>query len=342
MAGGRGERSGGKQEKLEIEKRAIVEDHSLVAEEKMRLLKEKEKKMEDLRREKDAAEMLGAKIKAMESKLLVGGKNIVDHTNEQQKILEQKRQEIAEQKRREREIQQQMESRDEETLELKETYTSLQQEVDIKTKKLKKLFSKLQAVKAEIHDLQEEHIKERQELEQTQNELTRELKLKHLIIENFIPLEEKNKIMNRSFFDDEEDHWKLHPITRLENQQMMKRPVSAVGYKRPLSQHARMSMMIRPEPRYRAENIMLLELDMPSRTTRDYEGPAISPKVQAALDAALQDEDEIQVDASSFESTANRKAKARPKSGRKSGASSSSSGNPASQFYPQSRGLVPK
>lgn len=35
----------------------------MVAEEKMRLLKEKEKKMEDLRREKDAAEMLGAKIK---------------------------------------------------------------------------------------------------------------------------------------------------------------------------------------------------------------------------------------------------------------------------------------
>lgn len=34
---------------------------------------------------------------AMESKLLVGGKNIVDHTNEQQKVLEQKRQEIAEQ-----------------------------------------------------------------------------------------------------------------------------------------------------------------------------------------------------------------------------------------------------
>lgn len=36
-------------------------------------------------------------------------------------------------------MQQQMECRDEETLELKETYSSLQQEVDIKTKKLKKV-----------------------------------------------------------------------------------------------------------------------------------------------------------------------------------------------------------
>ncbi|MBN3302657.1 KIF3B protein, partial [Amia calva] len=334
------------QDKLEKEKKAILEDHSLVADEKQKLLREKERKMEDMKKEKEASEMLAAKVKAMESKLLVGGKNIVDHTNEQQKILEQKRHEIAEQKRREREMQQQMECRDEETLELKETYSSLQQEVDIKTKKLKKLFAKLQAVKAEIHDLQEDHIKERQELEQTQNELTRELKLKHLIIENFIPLEEKNKIMNRSFLDDEDDHWKLHPITRIEdNQQMMTRPISAVGYKRPLSQHARMAMMMRPEARYRAENILLLELDLPSRTTREYEEPAIAPKVAAALEAALQDEDEIQVDASTFESIGNKKSKSsRPKTGKKSSTptSASSPGSSASPLYPQSRGLVPK
>lgn len=49
----------------------------------------------------------------------------------------------------------------------------------ISTLCLAQLFAKLQAVKAEIHDVQEEHIKERQELEQTQNELTRELKLKY-------------------------------------------------------------------------------------------------------------------------------------------------------------------
>ncbi|KAL7864641.1 hypothetical protein AOLI_G00160610 [Acnodon oligacanthus] len=349
------------QEKLEKERKAIMEDHSLVAEEKQRLLREKEKKMDDLHREKEALEMLASKVKAMESKLLVGGKNIVDHTNEQQRILEQKRHEIAEQKRREREMQQEMECRDEETLELKETYSSLQQEVDIKTKKLKKLFAKLQAVKAEIHDVQEDHIKERQELEQTQNELTRELKLKHLIIENFIPLEEKNKIVMRATFDEEDDTWKMRPITRIQDdQQMMIRPVSAVGYRRPLSQHARMAMVMRPDSRYRAENILMLELDLPSRTTKEYEEPVIAPKVAAALEDALREEDEIQVDASSLYSNMgsspglgpgamaggfSKKPKSgRPKTGKKastptSAHSPSGSGSP---LYPQSRGLVPK
>lgn len=35
---------------------------------------------------------------------------------------------------------------------------------------------------------------------------------------------------------------------------------------------------------------------MPNRTTRDYEGPTVAPRVQAALDAALQDEDDIDID----------------------------------------------
>lgn len=60
-----------------------------------------------------------------------------------------------------------------------------------------------------------------------------------------------------------------------------------------------------------AENIVLLEMDVPSRTTRNYEGPTIAPKVQAALEAALQEEDDIQVDASSFESTSVKKSKPR-------------------------------
>lgn len=35
---------------------------------------------------------------------------------------------------------------------------------------------------------------------------------RNLLIENFIPPEEKNKIMNRLYFDSEEDQWRLQPV----------------------------------------------------------------------------------------------------------------------------------
>lgn len=44
------------------------------------------------------------------------------------------------------------------------------------------------------------------------------------------------------------------------------------------------------------ENIIMVELDMPNRTTRDYDGPQVAPRIQAALDAALQDEADIELD----------------------------------------------
>ncbi|XP_076450094.1 kinesin-like protein KIF3B [Babylonia areolata] len=325
--------------KLEEEKSAILNNQSLIAEEKDRLLVEMQEKEDRLSKEKEQRDSLANKIKAMESKLLVGGKNIVDHTNEQQRALEQKRQELLEQKRKEREIAQQLEEKEDLALEIKETYISLQQEVDVKTKKLKKLFNKLQSTKAEVQDVQEEHTKERQEMEQTLMDLTRELKLKQVIVANFISPEDRNKVMGRAVFNEEEEAWTLRTLGNKDNRTMMTRPISALGSKRPRSRFACRADPKGTNPRFKGENILTVKLDMPSRTTKDYSGPTVAPKVQAALVAALQDEDDIDIDGRAALSGGRNKGK---KKNVTSGRTKTVPKRLEELKFPSSRGLVPK
>ncbi|MBN3303269.1 KIF3C protein, partial [Amia calva] len=108
---------------------------------------------------------------------------------------------------------------------------------------------------------------------------------RYLIIENFIPPEEKNKIMNRLVFDAEEDQWKFQPLVPSGNKniQMKRRPASAVGYKRPISQYARVAIAMGAHPRYRAENIMFLELDITPPTVFHLDFTKAQPEHDLAL-----------------------------------------------------------
>ncbi|KAF0301417.1 Kinesin-like protein KIF3B [Amphibalanus amphitrite] len=287
-------------EQLERERAAIVGDQSIIAEDKERLLREMREKEQQLEQERLAREQLASRIQDMESKLLSGGKNIADRTNKQQRQLELSRQKIIEQKAKEREMLQQIEEQEGTRLDLQQTYQSLQQEVDVKTKKLKKLFNKLQAVKRDISDATEEFHRERRELEETGDALRKELKLKTVIIDNFVPPAQLKALLARVRFaeDSEEggDGWLLAaPAVQL----LDGRPVSATGGRRPVSEYARRAGAAGGGTRFKGENIMCLELDSAARTTRDYRGPSVAPRMAAALQKALTPtESVISVDAS--------------------------------------------
>lgn len=292
---------------------------------------------EQLRAEKQETENLILRIRDLESKMLCGGKNIIDHTNEQQRALEQKAAEIAERKKREVEMQQKLEDEELTMLGVKETYTNLQQEVDVKSRKLRKCFTKLQVLKQELEDVTNDFNRDRRDLEQTQHELMKELKLKYLIIENFIPEEEKNKILSRIHLDEEEDCWVVKD-PEPSSIEFIRRPTSVAGARRPVSEYARIALAMGKGCRYAGENILNLDLDMPARTTLDYQGPAIAPTIQAVLEEALRDEGDIDVDASNARLRSKprlQSAKIRPKSVGKIP-------QIPAPVYPKTRGLVPK
>ncbi|KAL2913031.1 hypothetical protein HK105_207486 [Polyrhizophydium stewartii] len=276
------------QAEVEAEKRALLASKDIVIEEKQRIAAELEKRAADLEKERQERESLAAKLKAMEEKLLVGGHNIYDKVNEQERKLQEAHGQLVEQQRRERELQQQLNQKQEAQLQLEESYASLQEEVDVKTKKLKKLWSKLQEIKSEINDVKDEFRIEREDLLDTIRELSRELSLKMAVIENFVPPEERVKVEKRAKYDEEKDDWVLMTMTQTGLQTRTKRPTSIPTVKRPMCQYAKIMIAMGDlSPRYRSDNVVTLQLELPERTTLQNEAPSKGGKEISALQGVL-------------------------------------------------------
>ncbi|CAH0553517.1 unnamed protein product [Brassicogethes aeneus] len=243
---------------------------------------EKEKQLEVGKMEVDE---LGRKLKTLEKQMVHGGKNIVDSVNENEMRLEQQRVEIAARKKREIEMQQKIELEEETCTELKQVFASLQQQVDFKRDKLKRLNNKLQSVRQEIKDNHEVYMNDRQEIEEANDEAAMHLRQWFLVIDNFVPSEERSRLIGLSQFDDNKDNWVLKKDKVTVDPSL--RPL-AHNYRRPISDYA--VTLSQNSSKYRGENVLDLKLDMPLRTTQDFAAPAICPQIKAVVADTIKDE----------------------------------------------------
>jgi len=198
---------------------------------------------------------LAKKIAAMEAKVL-GQDNVIDRTTAQERELEKKNAELVAARLEERRVQRELQEKKEAVLEAETSFNDKQHELDSKSKKLKKAYQKLQSAKAEIEDLQDEFAKSREELLHTTTELQRELKLREMIIEHFIPPDEVEKVRKRVDFDTEYDQWRLQPMgfdagDEKSLHELLTRPTSAIsGSRHAITQDARMRASIDRNPRF--------------------------------------------------------------------------------------------
>ncbi|KND04175.1 uncharacterized protein SPPG_01608 [Spizellomyces punctatus DAOM BR117] len=281
------------QAQVEAEKRALLVSKDILTSEKNRIAAELEKRAQELETERTMRETLSQKLKSLETQLIIGGGDIggfLQHVEHQERQLEETATKLEQQLHRERILEEQLEARQEVQLQMEEHYASLQEEVDIKTKKLAKLFAKLQAAKTEISDLEDEFRAEREDFIDTIRELSRELGLKTAIIENFVPVEEKIKIERRAIYDEESDEWVLEPFRDRNLDRRIPRPCSlgAGVVKRPLCRYARMMISLGIESiRYRPDNIVTLPLDMPEHASINNSVPRQHPTASQTLKGAL-------------------------------------------------------
>lgn len=193
-------------------------------------------------------------------------------------------------------------------LQLEEHFSSLQEEVDVKTKKLKKLWNKYQGALREVKDLQDEFSRERGDLLDTIRQLTQSLKLKDLLLAHFVPPDFVSKMEQRAVFSPEEDTWLIPRLDLTGNalRSGVSRPLSTdrdrdregggKGYRRPESDFAKSRKVVDSNPRYRGENVLSLELEGAERTTEVYSGPSMKSQLDHLLSSEDRGYDEVVFD----------------------------------------------
>ena len=97
--------------------------------------------------ELEAAERakIEAELALLQGKVMHGGEHIKDRVVRRQRELEEQEREIAAQQEREVQLRQEAQRKQEARLGMEEQYTSLQEEVEVKSRKLKQLWAKFRA-----------------------------------------------------------------------------------------------------------------------------------------------------------------------------------------------------
>lgn len=156
---------------------------------------------------------------------------LIAKTNQNESAIREAKEKLRIREERSRKLQQEMEERQRKREQFEAQVASLQKSVgDIKAE-YKQCVEEYQNLKVMEPEIQKTIQADREELANNIDSLSSELDFYTQIVDNFIPLEEANRIKNSASYDDEKQKWEIQFNKKILLQQVlsMKRPKSAIG-----------------------------------------------------------------------------------------------------------------
>ena len=193
---------------VESRKKQIETQKNLAEDEKKKLLDELQKTTEEQQLEKEKQSQLIKKLKQMEEKLIQGSQ-MMENAVRQEQELQKAKAELEMRSRQEKQMERELRKRAEENLNLEQKFSSQQEEIEDKNRKLKSLYSRYQSATSEIRDLQHELQLERQDLIDEIRIITQQVKLKNLMLSSFVPQEKILDIERIARWNEESEEWYL-------------------------------------------------------------------------------------------------------------------------------------
>uniref|UniRef100_A0A1A9W7E9 Kinesin-like protein n=1 Tax=Glossina brevipalpis TaxID=37001 RepID=A0A1A9W7E9_9MUSC len=204
----------------EIESEVLADTQSQLNSEKKEIREKRLAKKEALERRKrehqheianakSEQEQLRNKLISLEGKILVGGENLLEKAQTQQKLLEQSLEELEERERAEQALRETLQQKETERIDIEERYSSLQEANTGITKKIHRVMQMLMGAKAELADQQQEHQREKEAIYENIRSLSRELALCELVLNSYIPKEYQSMINQYTHWNEDIGEWQL-------------------------------------------------------------------------------------------------------------------------------------
>ncbi|CAL8070419.1 unnamed protein product [Orchesella dallaii] len=200
-------------DELEKRKLTLMKNGEVVKEENERLLEEIQQATDAMINSKRQCKELFHRVMSLESQLLKVNQQgpLLQQTKLKDEELKTKEKELEEQKMREASLRKALELKKLTSNDLKAELSKLQEEIEMKQKKVNKFVSKLSDFNETEEKVQVTHKESMEQLKILRIELTKELKLKKLIVDNFIPRKILKKIEQRIRHNDVADKYELAP-----------------------------------------------------------------------------------------------------------------------------------
>ncbi|XP_061725887.1 kinesin-like protein KIF3A isoform X3 [Cydia pomonella] len=199
----------GPEERKELRRLRREEKEKLNREKANQARKVLEEKKAELQRTKKQQEELKDKLQRLESKVLVGGENLLDKADAQRRLLEQAARELEQRRLIELRLQEDLQKKEAERLDIEERYSSLQEENAAKTRKLKRAVQLLNSAKAELADQQREQQREMEGILDSVRALRREIQLADLVLDSYIPKEYQALIEQYVHWNEQLGEWQV-------------------------------------------------------------------------------------------------------------------------------------
>ncbi|EDW30854.1 GL12170 [Drosophila persimilis] len=194
-------------------------------EEKEELAQRKDEHLREIEHAKSEQEQLRNKLVSLEGKILMGGENLLEKAQTQEKLLEQSIAELDEREKTEEQLRETLQKKATERIDIEERYSTLQDASTGITKKIHRVMQMLMGVKSELADQQQEHQREKEGIYENIRSLSRELALCELVLNSYVPKEYQSMINQYTHWNEDIGEWQLKCVAYTGNN--MRKHISA-------------------------------------------------------------------------------------------------------------------